>query len=273
MTTFSIIGRVSILCLVLTWYASFPLTNALPPQLKAIKALIPCYGVYSIVVDQYAKRTLKRMEAAEEEVSQITDARAFDESVPLLTPAELRKTISKRTNLVTNPLHRKSWRKWCLTRNKGDDSAASAIKPGQTYEFAYRSYVNYEERAGIAVSFYNWKMFGLKHVKAPCEMIIYDQDAIDKANNQYRVSLCDRFSLGLFLPLSIIWYGTIRNPRGSKPRITWNKTEATIVRKKKERPANAEKMASIPWDIVKCDDGMVCFQRGDVGYLVFDKCQ
>eukprot|EP00555_Chaetoceros_dichaeta_P002434 CAMPEP_0198251700 /NCGR_PEP_ID=MMETSP1447-20131203/2455_1 /TAXON_ID=420782 /ORGANISM="Chaetoceros dichaeta, Strain CCMP1751" /LENGTH=212 /DNA_ID=CAMNT_0043936785 /DNA_START=233 /DNA_END=871 /DNA_ORIENTATION=+ len=212
------------------------------------------------------------METAEEEVGHITDPCDFDESVPLLNPTQLRKTISKRTGLVTSSVHRKSWRKWYLTRNKGD-SAASAIKPGQTYEFAYRSYVNYEEGNSIASSFWNWKMFGLTHSKKKCDMIIHDQDATDKANKQYRISITDKFKLGLLLPLSCSWHGTICNPRDSKPRITWSRTEATIGRKKKDRPAGAEKLASIPWDIVKCDDGMVSFQRGDVGYLVFDKCQ
>jgi len=260
-----------ILCVgVLLGIASFPLANAIPLPLK-LKASIPGYAVYSIVVDQYAKRTLKRMDRWEEEVFNITDPRDFDESVPLLNPSQLRKTISKRTGLVTSSVYRKSWRKWHLTRNKSN-SAASAIKPGQNYEFAYRSYVNAEEYMEIAASFFNWKMFGLTHSKKS-EMMIHDQDAIDKANNQYKVSMIDTFKLGLFLPLSCTWYGTICNPRDSKPRIIWSKTEATIGRKKKDRPAGAEKLASIPWDIVKCDDGMVSFQRGDVGYLVFDKCQ
>lgn len=259
-----------ILCLVLLGISFFPLANAilLPLQLRA---LIPGYIVYSIVVDQCAKKTLKRMETLEEEVCHITDPRDFDESVPLLNPTQLRKTISKRTGLVTSSVYRKSWRKWYLTRNKGD-SSASTIKPGQTYKFAYRSYVNFEEYREIAASFCNWKMFGLTHIKKS-EMIIHDQDALDKLNDQYRVSMTDAFRLGIFLRASCTWHGTIYNPRDSKPRIAWNKTEATIGRKKKDRPAGAEKLASIPWDIVKCDDGMVSFRRGEVGYLVFDKCQ
>ena len=284
--------RLFTLCLVLLGIASLPLKNeaALPPLVQLKNLLIPAasYGIYSIAVDQYAKRTLKIMKAAEEEVSHITDARDFDdESIPLLTPTQLRNTISKRTNLVTNPLQRKSWRKWRLTtrnnnnnnKGKNDDSNSETasnnnIEPGQKYEFAYRSYPNIEERDDVAVSFYNWKMFvGLKH-SGNGEMIIHDQDATDKADNQYRVSLRDKFRLRLLTPVSITWHGTIRDPRGSKtPRITWNKTEMMIGTKKIERPAIAEKLASIPWDIVKCEDGMVCMQRGDVGYLVYDKCQ
>jgi hypothetical protein len=35
-------------------------------------------------------------------------------------------------------------------------------------------------------------------------------------------------------------------------------------------PVMAERLRQIPWDVVKGEDGMFGFRRGDVGMLVYD---
>lgn len=40
-----------------------------------------------------------------------------------------------------------------------------------------------------------------------------------------------------------------------------------------ERPALSEKLRKLPWDLIKVEDGMLAFRRGDVGMLVYDSKQ
>lgn len=40
-----------------------------------------------------------------------------------------------------------------------------------------------------------------------------------------------------------------------------------------ERPALSEELRKIPWELVKVEDGMLAFRRGDVGMLVYDSKQ
>eukprot|EP00548_Thalassiothrix_antarctica_P002550 CAMPEP_0194154542 /NCGR_PEP_ID=MMETSP0152-20130528/61118_1 /TAXON_ID=1049557 /ORGANISM="Thalassiothrix antarctica, Strain L6-D1" /LENGTH=301 /DNA_ID=CAMNT_0038860731 /DNA_START=30 /DNA_END=935 /DNA_ORIENTATION=+ len=293
------LGRAVVLCLSLLGLAFVPCrTDALSlSQLRA--GVVPItYGIYSIIIDRLSTRILKRMQAVEEELSRITDARDLGDDddatvVPLLTPAQLRETVSRRTNLVTDSSHRRSWCKWRLTLTEpaaraplaataaAASSTSRVVEPGHTYTWLYRSYVNSEERNAIACSVYNWKIFFLMH-SSTTKMVVHERDVSDTTSDHTRITLVDQFRLGLVLPVTITWHGTISTttqppphtttaPLPPTPRITWTRTEARIASKVIENPAAAQKLSKEPWDVVKCEDGMVCFQRGDVGYLVFDK--
>jgi len=280
------LGRAVVLCLLGAAFVPCR-TDAL--SLSQLRAVVPItYGIYSIIIDRLSYRTLKRMETVEEELSRITNARDLgdDATVPLLTPAQLRKTVSKRTNLVTDSSHRRSWCKWRITTTEPAASnhpscstaapaptSSRVVEPGHTYTWLYRSYVNSEERNAM-------RIFLLMH-SSTTKMVVHDRNDSDTKNDRTRITLVVTFRLGLVLPVTITWHGTIRTttqpPQTTAttppppPRITWTRTEARIASRVIENPAAAQKLSKEPWDIVKCEDGMVCFQRGDVGYLVFDK--
>lgn len=244
--------------------ASLDNTHALQFPLKTVVAPI-AYGAYSVVIDRIAQRKLNQMEAVEAEMSCIDRAEDMDGAVPSWTPSELRTTVSKRNLCVTDSMHRRAWHKWRLTRD--ENNPAALLEPGHTYEWLYRSYVNFEEKHAIAASLGNWKNFLLTHTEST--KLIVDDDGS-------KITLVDKFRLAMIIPVVVNWHGSLsygsENTDEYPPAtITWTKTMAKIGPKTQESPAIAEKLSAEPWEVMKCEDGMICFQRGEIGYLVFDK--
>lgn len=243
-------------------------TNALqfPSRLKT--AVPIAYGAYSIVIDRIAQRKLNQMKSVQAEMACIDRAEDMDGAVPSWTPSELRTTVSKRNFCVTDPMHRRAWHKWRLTPNStNENNSDPLLEPGHTYDWLYRSYVNREEKYAIAASLGNWKNFLLTHTEST--KLFVDGDGI-------KITLVDKFRLAMIIPVVVNWHGSliysnVENRDDPSATITWTKTMAKIGPKTQESPAIAEKLSAEPWDVVKCEDGMICFQRGDIGYLVFDK--
>jgi len=85
-----------------------------------------------------------------------------------------------------------------------------------------------------------------------------------------QVSITDIF---FFTIIVCRWNGLIvQRGRKKNKTIIWTDTELiindgnTII----PNPPQSEELRKIPWDIVKGEDGMFAFRRGDVGMLVYD---
>jgi hypothetical protein len=204
------------------------------------------YGLYSATVDLYAHRKVKAMQ----EIPLLVSA-------PVIHPRSLRKTISKLTNLVENPRNRKSWNAWMTSPPK----SSLSLSPG-TYGFAYRSYVNFEEKGAIASALFScWYLFGFTAARKG--QMVVDQ-------NGKSVRLVDHFRHRLITPIKITWNGYIKTRLGKK-QIVWTDTEMVFGKKVIKNPAVSELLRQIPWKVVKVEDGMAAFQRGDVGMLAYDR--
>eukprot|EP00536_Pseudo-nitzschia_multiseries_P005707 jgi/Psemu1/285975/fgenesh1_pg.111_\ len=233
----------------------------------------------------------------------LVDRDADADGAASATPARLRTTISKRTNLVTNSDHRKSWHRWKITQatvttnnNNRKTQTQTLLEPGRNYTFVYRNKADTEESNEISASLRNWRFFGpLVHAATPGRLIVHhnnndgDDDGKRKRkhennnNNSCRVTLEDEFVSYRIIPVRIAWHGTFTPTTTAgkgkdKQRcghIVWDRTEVKYGSKRVENPPIAQKLSSVPWDLVKCEDGMVCFEKADSSgyYIVYDKIE
>ncbi len=241
---------------------------SLGPITGLIKNVVIPYSIYSVVVDKYAKR---KVEIMKQVPPLLVDDDIGDD---IYNTIELRKTISKSSNLVLDPKDRLEWNKFIMTTNAKhtDDDLVTICG---LYGFVYRSYVNFEEVNAICKSFYNWR--NLLFVLRSRGAITIQKD---NKGDSYEVTNIERFRFALFIPLTIKWYGKLeecshdRNDSahlGKRMQIVWKKTELKMGNKiVVENPKVSTELSKQNWEIVKREDGMICFKRGDIGYLVYD---
>ena len=260
------------------------------------------YGLYSIAVDKYAARVVTRMKMSSS--SSTTDKNSDNPEIKVKAfPSQLRTTIQKRSNVVTNPEDRRRWNKWLIAGNRqkvfppsNDISTGGKKRPAliqelcnkREFQFAYRSYADVEEANAICRPFYNWQWFKFMTVKPGRMRISYAEAEATEAsaagtsnrNTFAHVTISDHFLLGLCAPLTIQWWGNISTRKGANNKdmyyIEWTKTQMRLSLlgglKKivKDNPAVCQKLSALPWEICAYDDGMIGFKRGDIGYLAYD---
>jgi hypothetical protein len=293
---------------------------SLPFKGIVTKILVP-YGIYSFAVDKYAKQKVESMK----DLPTIGD----QEEMSVFTPEKLRKTISKRNNLVLDPNDRYEWNRFIISNSASTSTSPHPPIASSTflndlvslcgkYEFAYRSYVNFEEVGAICKPFYNWRQLllvftakGLMTIKREegkdGKELIEDKDKGEEEEKEEKeekngmstirtsthvknktltavknlhVTNVERFRFGIFLPLEIKWHGKIvefenenenENENEKCLKIVWTKTEMIVANRFNfDNPKVSTELSSTPWDIIKLNDGMICFKRGDIGYLVYD---
>lgn len=266
------------------------------------------YALYSFVIDKYAARVVKRMQSvptpekikenAEEALSDVAGMGSPSVPIAIPTPAQLRTTVSKRTNIVAKCDDRMNWNRWIAASrnaNQSMDSKDLLSLCGTRHRFKYRTYANFEEAGAICKPFYTWKRIGFMF-RRPGELKFVsstnteDASAKKEANRKKGngssgpdpvalVTIKDEFLLGILFPLTIQWWGEVqvvpRKKENDGFRIDWTRTEMEITLpfgKKivKENPKASTKLSSTPWDIEKLEEGMICFRRGDIGHLVYD---
>lgn len=246
--------------------------------------IIVPYSIYSFAIDKYAQRKVKLMK--EVPAINLINNNNYTTNQKILSPNELRKTISKRNYLVVNPKDRLEWNRFITSNNNVDNDKISSIALNNdlkdicgVYQFAYRSYVNFEEVSAFCKPFYNWRQLSLV-LKSRGVMTIKKINEENVDDGIFEVTNVEKFRFGLFIPLTFQWYGKIINYKCNdgndntieRLKIVWGKTEMRIGnRVVANNPKVAVQLSSTAWDIIKLDDGMICFQRGDVGYLVYDR--
>jgi len=264
------------------------------------------YGLYSIAVDKYAARVVNRMKISSS--SSTTDENSDNPEINVKAlPSQLRTTIQKRSNVVTNPEDRRRWDKWLIAGNRqkvfppsnndtrissGGEKRPALIQElcnKREFQFAYRSYANVEEANAICRPFYNWQWFKFMMVKPGRMRFSYaDQEEAAEAsaagtsnrNTLAHVTNSEHFRLGLCVPLTIQWWGNISTRKGANNKdmyyIEWTKTQMRLSllgglkKVVKDNPAVCQKLSALPWGICAYDDGMIGFKRGDIGYLAYD---
>lgn len=97
------------------------------------------------------------------------------------------------------------------------------------------------------------------------------------------VEMRDSFRLGLIVPAKVTWRGRICGGAGrgkwkdhdydsdGRARIVWEETVLRLPGRIVQNPPASELLSREDWYLVKEDDGMLCLQRGDIGYLAFDR--
>ncbi len=242
--------------------ASAPIRIPLVVIGRVAKLAIPYY-TYCIAVHKYAEHKVNLWKDIptnfEEEEGGATVPKR-----PIMKPNDLRKTISKRCNLVLNTQDRVEWNRY-ITSSSLSTKKKSMLPPCGTYQFSYRTYVNFEEVGGFCKPFYTTKRFGMIQ-KVPDRLFISEGD-----DGNLHVTMTGHFSRRLVLSTTIKWFGTIVPTSKYGYTIMWTSTEFQDGRKKpmKDHPVTKQ-LSAIPWEIRKVEDGMICLRRGDVGYLVFD---
>ena len=246
------------------------------------------YALYSFAIDKYAARVVKRMQDVPTpeklRLLKLDDEKtrtAGQGNAALPLPSQLRETVSKRTNVVAKYEDRMGWNQWIAAASPSKIKAMDLLALcGISHRFKYRSYANFEEAGAICKPFYTWKRFGFM-IRRPGELkfVSLADDAASGENKEGTlafVTIKDEFLLGLFFQVRIQWWGGVmQRDQGNKYCIEWTKTEAEITLpggKKivKENPKMCTELSSIPWDIEKVEDGMICFRRGDIGHLAYD---
>ena len=286
-------------------------------SLTAQTAILP-YGLYSVLVDFYASRKVKAMQQVpcplvESESAVESEEDDNDGACLLLTPIEeLRKTISRASNLVENPRHRRQWNKWALhllqqrqhqqtnTSNKYKSWTGENLLSGgaTSYGFAYRSYVNDEEKIAICRALGSWHILTHPFVNRGKGRLTFessdsDDDPDSSSNRRIKVTTVEQFWTRVFRPLTITWRGHVvvnRRPgyleslfwssslsssATRAPRIEWTSTEFIIGRGKGKQvianPPVAETLRQLPWEILGITDGMLWLKRGTIGVLAYAK--
>ena len=268
-------GRVSI--------TSFASATPYPSHFSLARRVVKgaaLYGLYSVAVDRCATKKYAAMESIPPAVLPLYQGRRrvasrwaesaplLDEDAPVVTAAELRKTISRWSWLVEDPQDRCRWNQWARTP---PPSGSSSKPPNGTYLFTYRSYMNHlEERNAIANSFYPIQRWFAVHVfRRPSVMTISDNGA--------QISMTDSFLVRhpfwrlACVPVTVTWRGSLRPSNGNRHyKIVWTETEVNLPSGTIQSPPESERMRQDPWYIVNVEDGMLLFQRGDLGILAFD---
>lgn len=176
---------------------------------------------------------------------------------------ELRRTVSKRTGLVEKTDDRKSWNAWLTSPPLSSEEVdANIMKPGN-YTFMYRSYVNWEEAGCIKKS--------LLHLKTWYGIILDSRGHMTVHQDGNHVSITETFRKRFFTIVVSRWNGVLVEDGGGK-KILWTDTELIMDdgNTKIQNPPQSEALRKIPWNVVKGEDGMFAFRRGDFGMLVYD---
>lgn len=283
---------------------------AIPEFLFVVAKIVMAYSIYSVAIDRHASRTIDAMMKVPSPFD-LLDQNCHDKTnqnniFSSITPvAELRKTISKVSNLVERPQHRILWNQWAacamiMNRHHAqntfsiDDIVSVNGTSTTTYEFAYRSYVNFEEKGSICKGLLSWYIFMSPFVSRDKTILQFSRKQDD--NTAVLVTMHDNFWGRRFTPITITWRGhLVSSPppkrRGSLVltrgapssssssssccRIQWTSTEMVIGRGSKKKvitnPPAAEELRQIPWDILQEKNGMMLLQRGLIGVLAFDR--
>ncbi|GFH56370.1 hypothetical protein CTEN210_12846 [Chaetoceros tenuissimus] len=275
---------VSTIFISLFFFSSFSFSNGFPlAGLIASFSSALGYAAYSHIIHRRASKILELMqkvpspEMIKEEIEKgvMTAHEAIDVEY-------LRKTVSKRSNLVLDMNDRKLWNEWISTISS-DPSKHMISKEdiealfGVEHKYRYRTYANFEEAGAYCKPFFTWKRFLLTFEKPTVILFLKPQKEEKKEGEETviaNVNLQDRFVIKTFGRMNITWYGDIVKD-GTLYTIKWYSAtiEQTFPFKKKviiENPPICMKLQKEPWQIKKRDGEMICFQRGDVGYLVFD---
>jgi hypothetical protein len=182
--------------------------------------------------------------------------------------------------MVTKYEDKMGWNQWIAAASSKNEAMDLLALCGISHRLKYRTYANFEDAGAICKPFYTWKRLGLMfRRRGELKFLSPTDDAASGENEEGTlafVTIKEEFLLGLFFPGRIQWWGKVmRCDQGNKYCIEWTQTEAEITLpggKKivKENPKISTELSSIPWDIEKVEDGMICFRRGDIGYLAFD---
>ena len=234
------------------------------------------YALYCHLIHKYSENVVRHMQDVPSPDMIRQNATLFDaEQSQIILSSNLRKSVSKLNNVVTKLEDRMTWNRWIAK----EESSKVAIKKsdilsicGIVYQFKYRTYANYEEVSAICKPFFTWKRF-LFTFQKPGIMQFSDPEEGEDKNVVAIVKIQDHFLVSTIIPVHVSWFGKVVK-KGKKLRIVWTsaKLEKYGILKKVivENPPASMELLSIPWDIEKIDDGMICFRRGDVGYLVYD---
>ena len=126
--------------------------------------LLITYCIYSVLVNVYARPVVRRMQAVPSP-SELVNHLSLDSKEKSTSTAkyticvkELHQTISRATNLVENPSHRKLWNQWAVqflqevesSVASNDGRLANVDHLAGCYAFAYRSYIDDEEKTPSA---------------------------------------------------------------------------------------------------------------------------
>ena len=221
--------------------------------LRIVTAAVLGY-IYNFSVDKYGNHKISQW--TEEKIPLYIHKQKDIDFIPK-TVQELRRTISKRSGIVEKVEDRKSWNAWLTSEEHPKEEIH--FEPGSTYTFAYRSYSNHEEAGSIKKSLF--------HLKTLVGFIARKRGVMTIHEDGRHVTITDYFRMkGKRADCS--WNGVIE---GENERIVWTDTLLVIGKEKIVNPPQSEAMRTIPWEIVQMEDGMVAFQRGDIGMLVYDK--
>ena len=232
------------------------------------------YALYCHLIHKYSENVVRRMQDIPNPDMLRQNATLYAEQSQILS-SDLRKSVSKLNNIVMKLEDRMRWNQWIAA----EESSKVAIKSsdvlsicGIVHQFKYRTYANYEEASAICKPFFTWKRFRFTFQK-PGIMQFSDPEEGDDKNTVAIVKIQDHFLVSTIIPVHVSWFGKVVK-KDKKLRIVWTsaKLEKYGIWKKVivDNPPASMKLLSIPWDIEKMDDGMICLRRGDVGYLVYD---
>ena len=289
--------------------------SALPPKQRAAaiaaSVVVASYIPYSMMVHKYAEHVLRQMlsvpkpddlELLDDVIGAANDGvDGNNNNYPIAVPSELRRTVSKHNNLVTDPRDRLRWNQW-IARNdqKLDTVTAADIRSlwgtttsdgGRTeFRFKYRTGASQEEIAAWCKPFWTWQRF--KFTFSRTGRMVFSAPTTDDDSNKdtlANVFIQDYFLIRSLRRVHVTWYGKVvrsnnnkekKNPNSKqdyKYHIEWTSTEAKSFLPWTKKSPNiiinnepSKTMSKIPWDIVKMEDKMICLRRGDVGYLVYD---
>jgi hypothetical protein len=95
-----------------------------------------------------------------------------------------------------------------------------------TYEFAYRSYVNFEDRGAICQGLYNWYIWTSPFISRGKTILQFSkqqqhQDDGDDGSDVVLVNMTDHYFGKRFTPISITWHGLVT----SSPRPPWSSSK------------------------------------------------
>lgn len=210
---------------------------------------------------------------------------------PVWKPSQLRKTVHKGSGLVENLQQRQLWNHW-LTATLTKTENIVRLEPGE-YQFVYRSYVNYEEAGAIRKRLFHSPTIFWGYVQpAPGVITIEAEDVTTLLQRQavrneevvrfrWRTLLCIYWT-GHWDPSTqcIHWTDStlVTHRRHWRWRDFWKpmsqddaKTQDSgITTNETNRPERSEELRQIPWEVLKVEDGMIVFRRGDIGVLVYD---
>jgi len=234
---------------------------------------IASYVLYSVVVDKYASKVLKRFQ----DVPIPDELMKESKKLPIFS-SELRDTLNKRNSQVMKTKDRIRWNQWVITNPSERTKLDLPSLFGSSGQFKYRSYANKEEASAICKPFYTWSRLGFTQTSTG-RLKFYPPDTLktidlEKKGNEMAFAIAqDDFVLSSLIPMSIKWFGKVTKS-GSSCCIEWKRTQLDISLPFKkiviQNPTVAQKLSSIPWNIEKVEDEMISLRRGDVGYLAYD---